>query len=465
MLGGSLEENVLCALVHHDTLAPHIAISLTPGDFSVTVYRRIATVAIEFLQHYREPAKAHIGDLLEHEIRRGPDGRFFADVLQQMERLAPSLNEGYVRGTLDRFIATNRMLNAVNSAADLLHEGDLDAAREVLRAPSLLLRPDQPGVWLADSDHWLSFLREDEDVELFSSGIEILDDKDVRPARGELFAFLAASGRGKSWFLINVGKHNAIGRRKKVLHITLENSLKVTVQRYTQCLLVLTRNETLTLDTHIFMDRDDPDQAHRARYESREFRSIRSTSLSELHGRLKPFQARGELLIKHFPTGTLTIGMLNSFLDALEQADGFKPDLVLLDYLTLMHLDSSRDGNIRVAIGQLARQLRGMAETRGFALVTALQANRLAAGKQWVYGSNVAEDWSVHGTCDTFVTYSQTDHEREQGFARILVDKCRNSSDKWKAFVEQQYAIGQFCTDSVYMGKHIAEQLGEAEAS
>ena len=465
MLGGSLEENVLTSLVYSDNLAPHIAINILPTDFSVRAYRQIATAALEFYQHHHHPAKIHIADVLEAELKAGSDGLFMGEVLRQMASLAPSLDEAYVRGSLDHFIDRQRMINMVNRASQLLHDDNLEEAREVLRAPSLVLHQDTPGVWLRDSEAWFRFLREDQDIE-FSSGIETLDDHYVVPARGELYALCAASGMGKSWFLINVGKHNLLAsrHRKHILHITLENSLDTTLQRYTQCFLALARDEERRLDIHIFEDRDDRERARRVRTDDRRpFESIKSLNLAELQRRLRPFQGYGQLLVKHYPTGTLTLGMLNGLLDALQQTDNFKPDLVLLDYLTLMHLDATNNVPLRVAIGQLARNLRGLAVMRDFALVTAFQANRAAAGKQWVHGNNVGEDWSLHGTCDTFLTYNQTSHERSKGIARILVDKARNANDKWSAYIEQQYEIGQFCTDSTYFSKNIAEQIGDAE--
>ena len=464
MLGGSLEENILTALCWNDALAPHIAVSLKPSDFSIQVYRKIANAGFDFLSSHHRPAKAHIGDLLEHEIKRGPDGRFTQEVLEQMSRLAPSLNEDYVRSTLDRFVETQRLINAVNNASELLHEGDLEQAREVLRAPDLIPPDSSPGVWLRNGEEWLRFLSRDEG-ELFSSGIDVLDDRGVRPARGELMILLAATNMGKSWFLVNVGKHNVLGHRKNVLHITLENSLDMTLQRYTQSLLALTDREARRLDLG-GLERnagpsDDPEHARWVppRAGGRDFQAVKDIGRAELLERLKPYQNRGQLLVKHFPTGTLTLGMLNAYLDMLATTENFKPDMILLDYITMMHLVSVRD-EYRITLGQLARNLRGLAELRNCAMVTVAQANREAVDRQWISAVHTGEDWSLPGTSDVFMTYNQTPFERGRHVARILVDKARNAQAKWSAFITQAYPIGQFCLDSVYM-KDMKDQLIE----
>jgi hypothetical protein len=193
---------------------------------------------------------------------------------------------------------------------------------------------------------------------------------------------------------------------------------------------------------------------------AREFEAVGDIGKPELLDRLLPYQNRGQLLVKHFPTSTLTLGMLNAYLDMLDKVENFKPDIILLDYLTLMHLTTD---DLRISIGQLGRQLRGLAEIRNLAMVTVLQANREAVGRQWITSAHTAEDWSLPGTSDIFLTYNQTAHERGMHVARIHVDKVRNARAKWNAFIIQAYEIGQFCLDSVYMNASVAEQLAEKE--
>jgi hypothetical protein len=184
--------------------------------------------------------------------------------------------------------------------------------------------------------------------------------------------------------------------------------------------------------------------------------SLNSLGYGELADRLAPFQRRGQLLVKHFPTGTLTLGMLVAYLDSLDKTQGFKPDILLLDYLALMNIDT-RD--LRVAMGKLARDLRGLAAIRQFAFMTVVQAHRRALTAGLVTAGAVAEDWSIVHTADTFLTFSQTPHEHKQGIARILIDKARNAQDKWIALVTQSYARGQFHLDSSYFGAALREQL------
>ena len=181
---------------------------------------------------------------------------------------------------------------------------------------------------------------------------------------------------------------------------------------------------------------------------------IAAGSRDKLRGKLRSI--RGKLLIKEFPTSTLTMGQYNAYLDMLERTEGFVPDLVLIDYPDLMALDTS---SLRIDTGRLFRQLRGVAVARNHALVTVTQGNRSSDSARVVTTSMVAEDWSKIGTADTVLTYSQTSEERELGLARVLVAAARDQQDKYIVLISQSYATGQFCLDSVYFSKFLEEEV------
>src|SRR5690606_38424301 len=82
----------------------------------------------------------------------------------------------------------------------------------------------------------------------------------------------------------------------------------------------------------------------------------------KLRGKVKRWGARfNRLVVKGFPTKTLTIPMLEQYLDYMEAVEGFTPDVILLDYPDLMAQDIRY---LRSSIGQTYEQLRGIAIKR-----------------------------------------------------------------------------------------------------
>lgn len=463
LLQGALEDNLLCMLCWDEEHAPTLALRLPPEIFSTRAYSRIAEQALGYMERYHRPPGVHLRDLLEGELRRGEEGRFLSQVLDAMDGLREGIQPDYVLGELDRFIEIRKLTQAVSRAADSLHAGDLEDAREALADTGSAASDLKPGVFLHDTDDWLQFLRRDQEGDLFSSGVDVLDERGVRPRRGSLFLIMASAGRGKSFWLRQIAKQAVVEHHKKVLHITLENDLDETLMFYTMAFLGMTSEQVGTLRVPLF-EKDEL-----GRFLSLNFNQVTPEVVSpdrraQIAQALRPYQARGKLFVQWFPTGSLTIGQLSAFLSSLEHTRGFRPDMLVLDYADLMHTDA-RD--LRISTGRLYRDLRGLAGTRDMAVVTATQGNRSSADARVVTTSMIAEDWSKVGTADTVLTYSQTLDERELGLARVLVAKSRRSRDRWIALITQSYATGQFALDSVFMSKlaqsEISRHLGEDE--
>lgn len=249
-----------------------------------------------------------------------------------------------------------------------------------------------------------------------------------------------------TWALCNLGKF-ALLQRKKVCHVSLEMSAKKMVQRYYQSIFNMSKRKekslyvefernTLGRIIDIKMDElfpqysmDDP-RIHR-----------------KLTKRINNWGHRlGHLVTKEFPTGSLTLNMLKAYLDNLEAASNFIPDLLIVDYPDLMDINVN---NYRLDLGKVYKDLRGIAVERNIAIAIASQANRGGAEAQTVTDTDIAEDYSKIATVDNVVTYSQTQQEKELGCARLFLANGRNDADRFSVLISQNYNTGQFVLDSV----------------
>ena len=181
----------------------------------------------------------------------------------------------------------------------------------------------------------------------------------------------------------------------------------------------------------------------------------------KLTDRMQRIPRLNRLVVKEFPTGSLTIRALHTYLDLLADTHGFAPDLLLLDYADLMKFtDSYRD--FRLSLGNLYKELRGLAAERSIAVATVTQASRSASKSGKVGAEDVAEDWSKVATADTVLAYGSTAAERELGLARITVAAGRNDEDKFSIVVSQHYASGQFCLSSARLNSTYYDRVDEA---
>ena len=148
------------------------------------------------------------------------------------------------------------------------------------------------------------------------------------------------------------------------------------------------------------------------------------------------------------------------YLDLLEKQDKFIPDEIIIDYPDLMYINPER---LRIDTGAVYKNLRGLGVTRNAAVVAVSQSNRESETAKVVRGYHATEDWSKLGTADNVYTISRTKEEKLIGLARVFAEKGRNAErDQFMVLIAQNYMIGQFAIDSVYMTEDISTEAEQA---
>lgn len=148
----------------------------------------------------------------------------------------------------------------------------------------------------------------------------------------------------------------------------------------------------------------------------------------------------GKLFIQEYPSGTFKPSDLNRLLDRFK-TKGIKFDLVVVDYLDIAapnirsqnHLENSKS---------IFVDMRGIAQSEGFALLSATQANRSGANSAILRMDQVADDFSKIRTADLVLGLNRTEEERAEGKARITFVAARNNSDGSTLFITQDLDRG-----------------------
>lgn len=458
-LSGALQENiltVLCFDVKHASIVRH---AVKPQLFESTIFREVAGMAIDYLDQYKEPIGDHLADHLEG-ILGGDDQRKAASyrrLLEQLESARTTTNGEYVVNQVQKFVRGQNIKSALVDAVAAVDDGRVDdAALAMQKGLASQELSFSTGLRLNDPKQALRFMSQD--LAPFQSGIEHLDRYGVGPARKTLMLLLAPLNRGKSWWMMHLGKW-ALLQRLTVLHITLEMSEEKCAQRYLQCLYSLSKEQAAARVPRFIMGRG----TEAGRVMSVDFETISRPSLADPNAAAfltkkitGDLARRPPLIIKEFPTSQLTFSMLEAYLDSLERFEGVVPDLIILDYADLMALDPK---NLRAELGELIKRLRGVAVSRNIAMLTASQSNREGINAKLIDERNLSEDVSKGFTADTIVTYNQTEAEFAMQLARLYVSKNRDGQARMMALISQAYGIGQFCLDSVALQSNYWQML------
>ena len=240
---------------------------------------------------------------------------------------------------------------------------------------------------------------------------------------GELMVIMAPTNRGKSQMLVNLGRGMLIGGAN-VLHITIgDMSANDVVERY-----VASMTNTTTAELRDF------------------------NSLNQVKKMLQSFNIFTDksMKVKFFNGFEATISNIHNYIEHLKHVEGFKTDVVIIDYADLIKPDNIKLDK-RHQLTEIYVRLRGMGVELGIPIVTASQTNRAGEmadfrpNKQIVSNKpvalstvHVAEDWGKAATADYMfglrrpAKYSKLDPNE-----RILIMdtiKSRNSSRDAKFF-------------------------------
>jgi hypothetical protein len=195
-------------------------------------------------------------------------------------------------------------------------------------------------------------------------------------AQGEMGIILAPTGGGKSMLLV-AGAANALILGKKVVYYTLELSEEVVGQRFDACI-----NQIHLKNVWEFSDI--------ARERAQEIDKI-----------------GGKLIIKKFPTGQATINTLMAHLRTLETNDGFKPDIIFVDYGDLMK-PVDKYAEKRHALDSIYIGIRGMADEIGVPVWNAAQTGRcvgVGTSIKTIDGVKKVVDLKVNDMVETHLGY------------------------------------------------------------
>jgi replicative DNA helicase len=448
-----LEQNVLTLLClsEHGKL---ISTLIEPSNFTNEVIRTYATRALDYWKEHKEPpGKAHVADIvadiLRGEIHKGR-AQAFRDVLTGMIWADhEGINAKYVLKSVRELKRMTELRRGTLQIADLLEANRENAIADVesklgdMLRSNIISKPDQIGLRLgSDLDHLIAHLHHRSEHE-FDTGISELDRLGAVPIRKQLSVLIAPTGIGKSWWLMQLARR-AIVAHQKVLYVTLELSEGDVMQRLYQSFgrIALRLDKMCVTVSDLRCDENERLVGLSARQITAQFHLQDPRVIAQLEEvRKDRTHVFDRLRIVERPNHSLTVAELDGLIHQLA-ATGFVPDMLCVDYATL--LNTGKGDDRRQDIGRTFEELRRLAGERNVAVSTAHQANREGMTARIVTPSHTAEDISIMHTADVAYTLTRTEREDELGLARLKVEKHRTDTSKFTVVLAQNLEHAQF---------------------
>jgi hypothetical protein len=135
----------------------------------------------------------------------------------------------------------------------------------------------------------------------------------------------------------------------------------------------------------------------------------------------------GKLIIKEYPTKSVSTETLRNHLKKLEQRD-FKVDMVVVDYGDLLKPVTAQREK-RNELEGIYEELRGIAAEFKCPLWTASQTNRSGLNAEVVTMESISEAFNKCFVADFIFSLSRTATHKQNNTGRIFIAKNRNGPD------------------------------------
>lgn len=200
-------------------------------------------------------------------------------------------------------------------------------------------------------------------------------------ARKTLNIIMAGTGGGKTIFMCHQAA-NYLMQGLNVLYLTGEMAETRIRERIDANLLDVEVNNLKKMSKSVFTQR-----------------------VKKLHGKTK-----GRLKIKEFEEGGATTAMnFDHWIDELKSREDFVPDVVIIDYLTLMGSTRVKLSQGSYALGKaVAEEVRALAKRRNVAILTGAQFNRSGMDNSDPGLGNTSESIGIPFTTDLMLAIFKT---------------------------------------------------------
>jgi len=294
------------------------------------------------------------------------------------------------------FLKEKAVYGAMLDAAEKLDSKQLNTAdllQKIEKAVSINLSQHMGIEIFSDIDRFIEDLHREEPC--IKSGWKWLDHKlggGFHENGRAMYVFAGETNVGKSIFLGNIAA-NVAKQGKNVLLISLEMSEMMYARRLSSAIT------TIPL-SHL-----------------REESEVLRQQINEI--------AKGnkaKIIVKEFPPSTLTPHQLKGFVKKLVQK-GIKIDLVVLDYLNLLHSPIGNNSYERVLYS--AQQVRAISYELNCPIVSATQLNRSGYNMDNPGLETISESIGLATTSDAIISIWQKDEDKELGIINIGMTKNR----------------------------------------
>jgi replicative DNA helicase len=394
-LGGDYQIRLIAQLLTDKQFGNSIIDILNPNYFE-DEYLRIVVASIKNAKTTDDiiPDMGSLEFRLLEEVKEDLQRKY---ILSQLRKIKEAdLNDTLkIQDMAMKFCKQQELKKAVAEITKIINLGDIerheDCAKILRQALEHGDAKDDGMKVFDDIEHVL----EEDFRKPIPTGIKGLDEiMDGGLSKGELAVILAPFGVGKTTMVTKMA-NTAVTDGYKVLQIFFEDNPKVIQRKHLSCWSKYDLNSL----------------------------SIHKEEIMEMVQKMLKNSNGGELRLKKFSSDGTTIPIIRQYIRRL-MASGFKPDIVLLDYIDCVE-PSRKFDDVNVGEGSVMRQFEAMLAELDIAGWTAIQGNRSSIKADVVEADQMGGSIKKAQIAHFVVSIAKTLDQKDKGTATMAILKSR----------------------------------------
>ena len=461
-----IERQIITGLIVNDRFVHELKGFYREGVLQSAYAQTIAGWCFDYYEQFQKAPKKEIEDIYLTHKENGLDQdqkklikRFLSSINDEYET-QETFNVDYILKKAESHFRINALKEFEQGLSDLITGGDVDEAEAMISEFIRVARPETKGIDVLDPQVILSIFKEEKSNYMFSLPGDL--GRTIGPfERGFLYAVVAPAKVGKTWWLMFFAIM-AVLRGYNVLFVSCEMKETKMVKRiyHSFCSQPISKHagELLLPVFDCFanqvnsckkvqrackvrlLNRDDekpefdearkkykPCTACRGTKEYEPETWFKKTIKAELtiDGAVKKATKmekynsfRGaQFKLVEFPSNTLTIPQLKTYMSNLEYYENFVPDVIITDYADKF-VAENKNSEYRHQINEVWEGHKSIAQEKNCLMITASQSNTARSGKDVGQG-DWADDIRKFNLVDGAFALNQSPEDKQNGLMRV----------------------------------------------
>lgn len=397
-LGISFQQKLIKAIIEDKKFGETIIDVLESKFFDNNSFRYIIENIKELHTSYTKiPTYETLAQKITKEETTTGSNRYHIDTLETIKGIEK--DDEYVKDTALNFCKQQNLKKELKLVQNIIDNGEFESYNKI---ETIIQKALQVGI-IDDTttdvfDDMEDVLDKDYRVPI-STGIVGLDNLlKGGLGIGELGVVLAPTGTGKTTLLTKFA-NTAYNNGKNVLQIYFEdNPGEIKRKHYTIWSNIKSDEQPLYKDEVIQKVREQQDRSS------------------------------GKLKLTKLPSDGTTISNIRSRIRKMI-SEGFKPDLILIDYVDCISPEKSNGGEEWKGEGSIMRSLEAMTSEFNVAIWTATQGNRESISSEIVTGDQMGGSIKKAQIAHVILSIAKTLEQKENKLATLTLVKSRIGSD------------------------------------